>query len=128
MTGVQTCALPIYVIEHAERIERLAHRVLALHGKHLRGEWFEATIKDAVVAIEIATRQAEGEELNLGGCLRIVAETKDKQTSLRLSEATLSSLDQLRRDEADLPTRAEMIRRLIERAVTKRPTRSKSET
>ena len=27
------------VIQHVERIERLAHRVLALHGKHLRGEF-----------------------------------------------------------------------------------------
>lgn len=54
------------VIEFAEKIERLAHRVLALHGKHLRGEWFEASLQDAVQAIEIATQQAEGEQLPLG--------------------------------------------------------------
>ena len=44
---------------------------------------------------------------------------KDKQTSLRLSEESLLDLDQLRRAETDLPTRAEMIRRLIERGVGK---------
>lgn len=54
------------VIEHVERIERLAHRVLALHGKHIRGEWFEAKLEDALLAIEIATRQAENAELPLG--------------------------------------------------------------
>ncbi|MBF4328686.1 hypothetical protein EAY16_25770, partial [Vibrio anguillarum] len=56
------------VVEQAERIERLAHRVLALHGKHVRGEWFEATIEDAILAIEIATKQVE-QELPLGGDL-----------------------------------------------------------
>ena len=57
------------VIEQAERVERLAHRILALHGTHLRGEWFEASLEDALQAIEIAIRQAEQEELALGGRL-----------------------------------------------------------
>jgi len=55
------------VIELAEKVERLAHRILALYGKHLRGEWFEASLEDAIQAIEIATQQAEGEQLPLGG-------------------------------------------------------------
>lgn len=42
--------------------------------------------------------------------------TQDKQTSLRLSDAAFARLDALRRAEVDLPTRAEMIRRLIDRA------------
>lgn len=58
------------VVEHAERIERLAHRVLALDGTHLRGEWFEATLDQAITAIEIATRQAERQEFELGGKLK----------------------------------------------------------
>ena len=41
------------VVEQAERIERLAHRVLALHGGHIRGEWFKATIDAAISAIDI---------------------------------------------------------------------------
>lgn len=57
------------VIEHVERIERLAHRVLALHGRHIRGEWFEADLSDAISAIEMAIRQAEGSELQLVGRL-----------------------------------------------------------
>lgn len=66
------------VIEQAERIERLAHRVLALHGKHLRDEWFEASLEDAMKAIDIATRQAENKELALGGKLKIGRPPKDE--------------------------------------------------
>lgn len=58
------------VLEHAEKIEKLAHRVLALHGKHLLGEWFESTLEEAVRAIEIAIKQADSEELELGGVLK----------------------------------------------------------
>lgn len=57
------------LIEQVERIERVAHRVLALHGRHIRGEWFEAKLSDAVAAIETAIRQAEGLELPLVGRL-----------------------------------------------------------
>ncbi len=53
------------VLEHVEKIERLAHRVLALHGRHIRGEWFEASLDQAIAAIQTAVRQAEGSELVL---------------------------------------------------------------
>ena len=42
--------------------------------------------------------------------------TKDTQTAIRLLSEHLLKLDELRRKEKDLPTRAEMMRRLIERA------------
>lgn len=57
------------LIEQAERVERLAHRILALDGRHIRGEWFEAELEQAIRAIQIAVRQAEREELALGGKL-----------------------------------------------------------
>jgi hypothetical protein len=47
------------VLEHAERIERVAHRVLALQGKRIRGEWFNAELAEAIAAIEDAVRQVE---------------------------------------------------------------------
>jgi hypothetical protein len=108
------------VIEHVERIERLAHRVLALHGRHIRGEWFEATITDAILAIEIATRQAEQQELMLGGTLgnRLPQHLEpDKFFQMRVNGEFNQSLDRLRKKEDDLPTRAEMIRRLVDRAL-----------
>jgi len=41
---------------------------------------------------------------------------QDQQIAVRISKALLETLDDVRRAEQDVPTRAEMIRRLIERA------------
>lgn len=41
--------------------------------------------------------------------------TQDTQIAVRISERLLEQLDEIRRKEKDLPSRAEMIRRLIER-------------
>ena len=99
-------------LEQAERIERLAHRLLALSGKHVRGEWFEANLEDAIAAIETAVKQAEGNELELGA--RFANDTKPLH--MRANSRTMSMLDDLRKAEDDLPSRSEMIRRLVERA------------
>lgn len=45
----------------------------------------------------------------------IAGMTKDQQIAIRVTDKLLSTLDDIRRGEPDLPTRAEMIRRLIER-------------
>ncbi|WP_338060827.1 ribbon-helix-helix protein, CopG family [Paracoccus alcaliphilus] len=42
--------------------------------------------------------------------------------TLRLPRTMIETIDDLRRDEADLPTRPEMIRRLLERVIGKRET------
>jgi metal-responsive CopG/Arc/MetJ family transcriptional regulator len=41
---------------------------------------------------------------------------QDTQIAVRIAESLLLKLDDLRRAERDVPSRAEMIRRLIERA------------
>ena len=46
--------------------------------------------------------------------------TKDKLLQARVSAEDIARLDQIRRNEPDLPTRALMIRRLIERAAARR--------
>jgi len=92
-------------ITHAERAERLAHKVLA--NKRIRGEWFKATLEQALEAIQIAIRQAQ----ELGAC---VAHKENHQ--VQLSRETKSLMDELRKAEPDLPSRSEMLRRLIERA------------
>jgi len=51
--------------------------------------------------------------------------TLDKQIPIRLSTQALAALDDLRRAEDDLPTRAEMIRRLIDRAADPRKQKDK---
>lgn len=108
------------VIEHAERIERLAHRVLALHGKHIRGEWFEATLEDAIAAIETATRQAEGSELPLGGALarhKRGVGAPQSLFSMRTDSAEgkefLDALDELRAAERPQLDRTSMVKKLV---------------
>jgi len=41
---------------------------------------------------------------------------QDEQIAVRISKRLLDLLDDVRREERDVPTRAEMIRRLIQRA------------
>lgn len=105
------------VIEQAERVERLAHRILALHGTHLRGEWFEASLEDALQAIEIAIRQAEQEELALGGRLDGRADIEISvytPISVRLSDENRAWL--VRKADEEDRSLNNMINRIIEAA------------
>jgi hypothetical protein len=102
------------VLDEAERIERLAHRVLALHGRHVRGEWFEATISDAVKAIEIAVRQAEGNQLSLGGRLRSKsAERRFVLSPVRLLPAMIDEIDAIVAGRIDGADRSSVIREIL---------------
>lgn len=46
--------------------------------------------------------------------------TQDSILHMRVSEAVKALLDDLRKQEQDLPSRSEMVRRLIERATAER--------
>lgn len=95
------------VIEHVERIERLAHRVLALHGRHIRGEWFEAKLEDAIAAIETAVRQAEGSELGLIGNLNHWTRQRGERKAVlvKLPPKLIDEIDSYRDAQAAKPTR-----------------------
>lgn len=58
-------------------------------------------------------------------CVYTSAMTQDTQIAIRMSTQALAALDDLRRVEADLPSRAEMIRRLIDRAAGARQQKDK---
>lgn len=94
---------------HAEAIEKAAQGILRVAGRHVRGEWFHVELDEAIKAIEAAKG--------------VVAETYPLEPSPQLErmnftigEDAFSMLDDLRRAEPDLPSRSEMIRRLIQRA------------
>lgn len=95
------------MIVDAEKVERAAHKLLKLAGKHVRGEWFSASIQEALDAIDVAQRIADGLDVLPG---------RDTFLQMRIADEIVAKLDDLRRVEADLPSRSEMIRRLIERA------------
>lgn len=54
------------LVVDAELVERTAHRLLTLAGKHVRGEWFAVTLGEAIDAIERAERIAAGDESLMG--------------------------------------------------------------
>jgi hypothetical protein len=56
--------------------------------------------------------------LHYTGTMPDAPKTQDAQLVVRISTALLEVLDDVRRAEKDVPTRPEMIRRLIERAST----------
>ena len=49
-----------------------------------------------------------------------MGDTKTERFEMRMAAADLAKLDRLRKEEQDLPSRADMVRRLIERAAEKR--------
>ena len=49
----------------------------------------------------------------------MVKEKEGRSFTFRVTEETLKKLDDLRKKETDLPTRGEMLRRLVERAAAK---------
>lgn len=104
------------VIEHVERIERIAHRVLALHGRHIRGEWFEATVADAVSAIEAAVKQAEGAELPLTGHLKHWTRKRGERKAIlvKLPPKLVDEIDAYCDAQAAKPTRTAVFEAALE--------------
>lgn len=107
------------MLEHAEKIERLAHRVLALQGSHIRGEWFGATVGEAISAIKIAQRQAENVELPLGGKLKRhllngdVAPKKGVLVPVTIPHDLLGRLDAMRERQEATASRSSFIRAAV---------------
>ena len=112
-------------LARAERVEQLAHRVMALHGKHLRGEWFEAEPEDAIKAIEIAIKQDDGEELALGGSPKIRGRPKGKflpdqaTVIMRLPPSMIEDIDEIGRPSGAI-SRSAVIRELLREALDAR--------
>lgn len=108
------------VIEHVEKIERLAHRVLALHGKHIRGEWFEAKIEDAIKSIETAVRQAEGKEPVVGGKMNTEGMGRPPSSNphsallhIRVTPDIVEWLDRIAENRLDQPSQAALVREAL---------------
>ena len=102
-------------LEHAELIERSAHRLLKLGGKHIKDEVFSASVKEAIAAINDAIEMAAGDALRLDSG----PTGKNKWLQVRVDEEFERKLDDLRRAESDLPSKSEMINRLVDRACEK---------
>jgi hypothetical protein len=111
-------------IERVEETERLAHRMLALLGKHIRTEWFEATLDQAHKAIRIAKRQAEGLELPLGARLKHWSDDRPMRHAevvrIFLPKKIVATIDAIRAKRLDPRDRGAVVRELVAEALTAR--------
>ena len=99
-------------LEHAELIEKSAHRLLKLGKKHIKDEIFSASVKEAIAAINDAIEMAAGETLRLDS----TPVGNNKWLQVRVDEEFERKLDRLRKAEPDLPSKSEMVNRLVDRA------------
>ena len=100
------------VLFECDQVEKTAHRLLAMAGKHIRCEWFRASLKDAVEAIERAKRIVAGEELPLDRVSKPVHE----MLHVRLDARSMEILTEIRRNDPRIPSVPTVIRELIMRA------------
>ena len=84
----------------AGRIERAAHRLLKLAGKHIKGEWFSATVDECIEAIERAERVVAGIDPPI---------PPDVATSVRLQDEMISEVDDWRALQRPIPSRGEAV-------------------
>jgi hypothetical protein len=95
------------VLEQAEVIERMAHRLLKMSGRHIRGEWFSASLDEIIAAIERAERIAIGAELP--------PEPQERsQLNIRLDRDLEDAIEALRESAGyPTPTKTDVIRQAV---------------
>lgn len=101
----------VHIVECGERardVEKAVHAHLAEHRSV--GEWFAVPVQIAIDTVHLADGSIASPSP------RTVAQHAGFQLVSRVSGETLCKLDDLRRAAPDFPTRAEMIRRLIDQA------------
>lgn len=104
---------------NAQRVERLAHRLLALAGKRIAGELFSATLDEAKAAIERAERIAAGIEPDITTPLTVKKSRelrKAKKRSLFNMEVDANFRDAVRQLQRLDPT-GPSARQVVEEAV-----------
>lgn len=97
----------------ALHIEHRAHDIL--WNQRMRGDWFNVSASDATTAVMRAA-----EEL---GYTILPTEQKEQcaaagdASSIRMSDELVAQIDAWRREQEDIPTRSEAIRRLVDQAL-----------
>ena len=97
--------------DNAFRVERAAHRLLDLAGRRIKGELFQATLEEAIAAIERAERIVAGSEP-----LPPLPTVARSQFILRVAEAQVERIEALRRNRSPIPNVSDLLRALIDEA------------
>ena len=90
---------------NAYRVERTAHRILRVAGKHIKGEWFTASLDECVAAIERAERIVAGLEPDVKADAVLVG--------VRFTFEKLNEIEAWRRRQPKMPSRGDAIRHLV---------------
>lgn len=108
------------LIDEVERVERTAHRLLKLSGKHVRGEYFRVSVHEAIAAIERARSIVDGRELPLEKAMPVKREKSYHFVGsyVRISAEAARILDAMA--EAENRSRSNMIETLILRTSRKK--------
>ena len=102
------------IIVEAEAVERTAHRLLKISGKHVRGEWFSASLEEAVEAINLARRIVDGLELPLDRVPKPKPKRSGVMVVVKLLQSTVAAIDEERARHHYPPSRAQVIKRALE--------------
>jgi hypothetical protein len=102
----------LYCVECGElgfAVERAAHELL--RSARISGDWFSVTPDTAIAAVKATV-------IGMVGRLDLPRQQgMERPFHMKVSDKWLEALDDIRRTEPDLPTRAQMLHRLVERAV-----------
>lgn len=91
---------------HAYKIEKAAHRLLRLAGKHIEGELFTASIEECVAAIERAERIVAGLEPDVGPVIELVG--------VRFTAEKMEEIEDWWRNQRTIRNRVDAIRALVD--------------
>lgn len=109
------------VLENAEMIERAAHRLLKFRGEHVRGEWFNVSVRAAIEAVKRAEPIGNGEEFDF----REPPKTERVQIGIKLPPYLIDAIDDWRLGQEFPPTRTEVIEAAIDAWLTARNANSR---
>ncbi len=99
----------------AIEIEARAHDIL--DSAKARGEWFNAPVADAIAAVMLAAEELGYEIRQKDVFCKTRAPETGTPVMVRLQPEQLAWLDELRRCQPGIPSRAETLRRLVDQAL-----------
>lgn len=96
-------------LDHIDAAEKHAHALL--WDARVEGEWFSVKMETARAAVDAAIATAlAGEPLQ-----KPHKHSRTERFEMRVDKEMMDALDFLRAQEKDVPTRAEMLRRIVDR-------------
>lgn len=105
--------------EHAERVERAAHRILKAAGHHLRCEIFSASLEEALAAIELAVDKVSNGDFPV----RRPTKRRKKMVGYRLNADLMDRVEAFRAAQRFRPTLTAVVEKALRDYLSEREQR-----